>query len=71
LLTCKSLVRCEYSGERLIDDQEPLLLRDARKEAEDFRDGPARVWKSRIKTAQPMQKKIADRHLLGNLGPVT
>jgi len=27
-----------------------------RKDAEDFRDEPARTWKSRIKTAQPMQK---------------
>jgi len=41
-----------------------------RKDAENFRDGLARVWKSRTKIAQPMQKKIY-RDLLGNLGPVT
>jgi len=30
--------------------------RNARKDAEDFRDEPARTWKSRTNTAQPMQK---------------
>ena len=40
-----------------------------RRDAEDFRDGPARAWRSRAKTAR--QSKTAYRDLLRNLGPVT
>ena len=41
-----------------------------RKDAEDFRDEPARTWRSRT-NERSADAKMADRDLLRNLGPVT
>jgi hypothetical protein len=47
--------RTSASNERRRSEASSSGGEQKRKDAEDFRDEPARAWKSRIKTAQPMQ----------------